>query len=74
MRLAKPAAPIIATLSLARLGKYSAATSTAEDALELYAWNAHVSAALMVPSYFAEVLTRNAVSDALMTAHGADWP
>jgi hypothetical protein len=76
MRLAKPAdaAPVIAALSAARLSKYYAAQPAALDALELYAWNAQVSAAFMVPAHFAEVLTRNAVSDALTAVYGPKWP
>jgi hypothetical protein len=64
----------VSVLSAARLTKYSAAKSLPGDALELYAWNAHISAALMIPSHFAEVLTRNAVSDALTTVYGPNWP
>lgn len=76
VRLAKPStpAPIVSVLSAARLTKYSAAKPAPADALELYAWNAHISSALMIPSHFAEVLTRNAVSDALTTVYGPDWP
>lgn len=76
VRVAKPADtdPIVAMLSSARLTKYTTVTATATDALELYAWNAHVSAALMVPSHFAEVLTRNAVDEALTAVHGPRWP
>jgi hypothetical protein len=76
MRLAKPAdaAPVIAALSASRLSKYYAARPAALDALELYAWNAHVSASLMVPAHFAEVVTRNAVSDALTAIYGPRWP
>lgn len=43
-------------------------------ALELYAWNARIAGALMIPTHFAEVTTRNAVSDALTTVYGANWP
>jgi hypothetical protein len=43
-------------------------------ALELYAWNARVSSALMLPAHFAEVATRNAVSDALLSVYGPRWP
>lgn len=76
MRIAKPEdpVPIVAGLSPARLTKYSAATASDVEALELYAWNAQMSSALMVPSHFAEVLTRNAVSDALSTVYGHRWP
>ena len=43
-------------------------------AVSLYGWNARVSAALMLPAHFAEVTTRNAVSDARSTIYGPDWP
>lgn len=42
--------------------------------LELYIWNARVSAAFLVPLHICEVVTRNAVSDALTHIHGHRWP
>lgn len=74
-----------AALSAARLGTYEAAaviidpaTGVADpnsiDALELYAWNALVSAALLMPLHICEVIVRNAVSDALEAKYGARWP
>lgn len=76
VRLAKPSTPaaIVGVLSPARLTKYSATKPAPADALKLYAWNAHISAALMIPSHFAEVLTRNAVSEAIAAVYGHDWP
>lgn len=65
---------IVAALSAPRLTKYAQLKSTDAEALELYAWNAHVAAELMVPAHFAEVLTRNAVSEALAAAYGTRWP
>lgn len=44
------------------------------DALELYAWNAEVSAAFMVPLHLAEVAIRNAAAEAIEAVHGANWP
>ncbi len=44
------------------------------DALELYAWNAEVSAAFMVPLHLAEVAIRNAAAEAIQAVHGANWP
>ena len=65
------------TLSAPRIGTYEAATLGTPHlpkALELYAWNAQVSAALMAPIHFCEVAIRNAVADALSAAHGDRWP
>lgn len=45
-----------------------------QQAVELYGWNARVSAALMLPAHFAEVTTRNAVADALTEVYGPRWP
>lgn len=59
---------------MSRLTKYSAIKAGLDEQLELYAWNAHASTAMMLPAHFAEVLTRNAVSDALTTAYGPQWP
>lgn len=43
-------------------------------ALELYAWNAAVSGAFMMPLHICEVSLRNAVSDALEAVYGPQWP
>lgn len=43
-------------------------------ALDLYAWNAQVSAALLAPLHLCEVVIRNAVSEALEDIYGARWP
>lgn len=42
--------------------------------MALYGWNARVSAALMLPAHFAEVSTRNGVSDVLAKVYGDRWP
>ncbi len=42
--------------------------------MALYGWNARVSAALMLPSHFAEIAVRNAVADAIAANHGPNWP
>lgn len=47
--------------------------STAQ-AIELYAWNAQISAAFLVPLHICEVVIRNAVSDAITSVYGANWP
>lgn len=43
-------------------------------AVDLYGWNARISAALLVPLHLAEVTTRNAVDDVLSRVYGAHWP
>ncbi len=40
----------------------------------LYGWNARAAAAFMLPAHFAEVSTRNVVSEALTTLYGPRWP
>ena len=64
--------------SAARMATYEAAVQVNgdddPDALELYAWNAQVSAALMAPLHICEVVIRNAVSDALEAVYGPMWP
>ncbi|WP_196812316.1 hypothetical protein [Nocardia sp. CNY236] len=52
----------------------TAAEGDITRAMALYGWNARVSAALMLPSHFAEVTIRNAVSEALTTVYGSRWP
>lgn len=76
MRLAKPTDPaaVAACVSTPRLTKYAAIKAGLDEQLELYAWNAQVSTAMMLPAHFAEVLTRNAVSEALATVYGPEWP
>lgn len=77
--------PVKAALSAARIGTYEAAagiidpvTGAADPnstkALELYAWNALVSGALLMPLHVCEVVVRNAVSEALEAKYGAKWP
>ncbi len=43
-------------------------------ALKLYAWNARISGALLVPLHICEVVIRNAVAEALGAMHGSQWP
>lgn len=77
MPFAKPTneAAIRTVLSAPRSSTYVAATGgDTAKAVDLYGWNARISAALMLPSHFAEVSTRNAVSDALSTVYGPQWP
>lgn len=44
------------------------------SALQLYSWNAQISAALLVPLHFCEVTLRNAASEALSNKYGERWP
>ncbi|HEX5360225.1 MAG TPA: hypothetical protein VFW49_03940 [Fluviicoccus sp.] len=67
-----------AALSPARLATYEVAAGVQGDgdlaALELYAWNAEISSALLVPLHVCEVVIRNTVADALEPVYGARWP
>lgn len=66
---------VISALSAPRMSTYLKATGGDEGrALELYGWNARVSAALMVPAHLAEVVTRNAVDEVLTCVYGEAWP
>lgn len=68
-------AEIRATLSAPRSGTYITATGgDPVKAVELYGWNARVSAAFMLPAHFAEISTRNAAADVLERVYGARWP
>ncbi|WRW29470.1 hypothetical protein VQ574_20945 (plasmid) [Stutzerimonas frequens] len=42
--------------------------------LELYAWNAEVSGAFMLPQQICEVAIRNAASEVLEAVYGPQWP
>jgi hypothetical protein len=64
-------------LSAARVGTYEAATQGKPQllsALALYAWNAQVAAAMLAPLHLCEVVIRNAVSDAISSVYGNNWP
>lgn len=64
-----------AVLSTPRISTYvAAAGGDLGRALELYAWNAHISASLMLPAHFAEVAVRNVVDEALSDVYGPRWP
>lgn len=65
------------TISPQRLGTFEAATRILpieRGALQLYAWNAQVSAAMLAPLHICEVTIRNAVSEAVSNVYGANWP
>jgi hypothetical protein len=73
-----------AALSANRLGTYEQAKGVTkagiipplplEKALELYAWNAQISAAFMHPLHICEVVVRNGVASAIETVYGSNWP
>jgi hypothetical protein len=66
------------SLSRARIGTYEAAVHIKGDddprAVALYTWNAQISAALLIPLHFCEVVVRNAAADALEAVYGPRWP
>lgn len=66
-----------AVLSAPRMGTYEVAAGQGPEhpaSLELYAWNAQISAAFLAPLHICEVAIRNAVSDAIEAQHGHRWP
>lgn len=56
------------------MSTYDRATKTDDEAVELYGWNAEISAAFLVPLHIAEVTVRNAASDGLEAVYGHRWP
>lgn len=80
--LVSPALAIKGALSHPRVGKFELqygqvgldGQQVLDGALELYAWNARVAAAMLGPMHICEVVLRNAVSDALEAVSGAGWP
>lgn len=72
-----PEQAIEQALSVPRISTYLAATTgtpALAAAIDLYAWNAQVSAALLNPLHCCEVVVRNAVSEALELVYGTAWP
>lgn len=65
-------------LSAARLSTFERAvvSKSVEDPapLGLYTWNAVISGSLLAPLQVCEVIVRNAVSDALESIYGSEWP
>lgn len=45
-----------------------------DKALELYAWNAQVSAAFLHPLHICEVVVRNGVANTIEAVYGPTWP
>lgn len=72
------AAAVKGALSAARMSTYETAMAASATpdiaALDLYTWNAQVSAALLAPLHICEVVVRNAAHDALEAIYGANWP
>jgi len=67
-------AAITSTLSAPRMSRFIAACANDRSrALELYRWNAQVSAALMVPLHICEVVLRNAIVGAVEEVYGPQW-
>ena len=65
------------TLSTDRLSTYENAVNATKSsyyALDLYAWNAQISSAMLLPLHLVEVVIRNAVADALTQQYGEKWP
>jgi hypothetical protein len=65
-------------ISPARIATYETAVglqnpeSTA--ALDLYAWNAEISGAMLIPLHLCEIIIRNAVATAIENVYGPQWP
>jgi hypothetical protein len=67
-------AAVSAALSAPRISRYLAACGNdLVRALELYKWNAQVSAAFMVPMHICEVVLRNAIAGAIEEVYGPAW-
>lgn len=72
-----PNEAIKAALTAPRMLTYEVATTAPDNlqgALNLYAWNAQVSAAMLAPLHILEVVVRNCVSDAIAAVYGSNWP
>lgn len=68
-------AAVRAALSAAQAATYvTAANGDPVKAMQLYGWNARISAVFMLPAHFAEVTTRNAAGEVLTAVYGPDWP
>jgi hypothetical protein len=79
MSITRPPLQIIRhSLSLPRMSTFETAAGVTNDAdpraVALYAWNARVSAAFLVPLHICEVVIRNAASEALEHVYGPRWP
>ena len=67
---------VTAIISSPRISTYESATGGKKpnnlEALDLYAWNADVSGALLIPLHICEVAIRNAVAEAIENVYGID--
>ncbi len=65
-------------ISSSRISTYENATGGKKPeslaALNMYAWNADVSGALLIPLHICEVAIRNAVAEAIENVYGELWP
>ncbi|MGY2287043.1 hypothetical protein HX881_28020 [Pseudomonas gingeri] len=73
---AADAQAVESALSKERLSTYvrTLKTSNTRHALSLYAWNAKISGAFMLPQQICEVAVRNAASEVLGQVYGPQWP
>ena len=68
------------TMSISRLSTYRNAIITAKgvdcsrQTLSLYEWNGNLSSSFLFPLHIYEVTLRNAISDAITSRYGKDWP
>jgi len=73
-------AAIEKNLSINRLSTYRNAIlnflgqDSVEFAIELYEWNAKLSASFILPLHIYEITLRNAISEAIALRYGNDWP
>lgn len=68
---------VTVVISSPRISTYENATGGKKpdslEALDLYAWNADVSGALLIPLHICEVAIRNAVAEAIEQVYGNRW-
>lgn len=68
------------TLSISRFSTYRntviarAGVDCNIKALSLYEWNANLSSNFLFPLHIYEITLRNAISDAIASRYGVDWP
>jgi hypothetical protein len=71
-------AAVKVAISPARIATYETAVGMPPPesmaALDLYAWNASISGAMLIPLHVCEVTIRNAVATAIESVYGAEWP
>jgi hypothetical protein len=62
-----------ASVSIGRISRYLPAAAGRSHALKLYIWNANICEAFYLPLKFAEIVTRNAILQALRARYGSTW-